>query len=96
MYVHQLLEERRRSEVRCIKVGQTLLEAADVLSKYDIGSLLVLDDRDVFIGIMTERDLVYATTHFGLDTGTSLFVHGDHSAKSSSQAIQFLPLSLAS
>ena len=72
MYVHQLLEERGQSEVRCIKVGQTLLEAADVLSKYDIGSLLVLDDRDVFIGIMTERDLVYATTHFGLDTGNRL------------------------
>lgn len=72
MYVHQLLEEHGQSEVRCIKVGQTLLEAADVLSKYDIGSLLVLDDRDVFIGIMTERDLVYATTHFGLDTGNRL------------------------
>ena len=45
-------------EVITIKPDETLREAIALLSKFNIGGLLVVDDARGLIGIITERDII--------------------------------------
>ncbi|MEM5797843.1 MAG: CBS domain-containing protein [Candidatus Aenigmatarchaeota archaeon] len=46
-------------DVKTIKKGQTIKDAAELMSRFRIGSLIVVDDSRV-IGIITERDILNA------------------------------------
>ncbi|MBM4122549.1 MAG: CBS domain-containing protein [Nitrospira sp.] len=57
-------------DVRSVHKDATLQEAARLLSKWKVGSLLVDDDRR-YIGIITDTDLSRKGTAKGLDPSTS-------------------------
>ena len=47
----------KKSPVRAVGPNATVREAAEIMTKYDIGAVLV-KDRHSILGIFTERDLV--------------------------------------
>jgi CBS domain-containing protein len=49
----------KSSRVYTITPDQTLADAVSVLSEYNIGALIVLDDNDQVVGIISERDIVH-------------------------------------
>lgn len=46
------------SQVYAIHPGKSIKTAIDMLEEYNIGGLVVLDDLDRIVGIITERDLI--------------------------------------
>ena len=50
----------RRKGRRTITIGPdaTLKEASNMLSKHDIGALVVTDETDRIVGVLSERDIV--------------------------------------
>ena len=55
MIVQELLGAKN-SEVVTVRPSATLVEAAQVLTKYRIGALVVTDDNGHFSGIVSEQD----------------------------------------
>ncbi len=49
----------KSSRVYTITPDRTLGEAVSLLSKYNIGALIVLGDDDQVVGIISERDIVH-------------------------------------
>ena len=54
--------------VHVVKVSDTVKFAASEMAKHNIGALLVVDDKNVVRGIITERDIVRALS-MGLENG---------------------------
>jgi CBS domain-containing protein len=51
------------SKVITIHPGKSIKNAVDLLEEHDIGALIVLDDIDQIVGIVSERDLIrYASS----------------------------------
>ncbi|MCP4045008.1 MAG: diguanylate cyclase [Gammaproteobacteria bacterium] len=72
MYIHELLAQSERIDIQFIQLGKTLREMAAVLCKHNIGSLLVINDQEDLIGILSERDLVRAVNNFPRDVADRL------------------------
>ena len=53
------------SKVWSVKSGQTIKEAVQVLVTQKIGALLVFDQKDQIVGIITERDIMRACHEYG-------------------------------
>ena len=59
MHVHQILKSKATTGVLTIKSSAPVSEAAEILAKNKIGSVVVSDDGgDTAIGILSERDIV--------------------------------------
>lgn len=58
------------SPAECLSSDETLVTAARMLSKYDIGSMPVVDG-DELVGILTDRDIVVQGVSKGLDLSTA-------------------------
>lgn len=54
----------------CLAPDETLVTAARMLSKYDVGSMPVLDGDDL-VGVLTDRDIVVNGVAKGLDPSTA-------------------------
>lgn len=58
MRVAQLLQTKKSTEVKGIDPNSTLRQAAEVLLDLKLGALVVTDETDTLIGIVSERDLL--------------------------------------
>ena len=58
MRVHDVLSSKGSTEVFTIAPTATVRELLDVLADRDIGALVVSDDGDQMLGIVSERDIV--------------------------------------
>lgn len=58
MQVHQILKSKHDDSVVTISPGQTVSEAARILEKHRIGSVVVTADGENPLGILSERDIV--------------------------------------
>ncbi len=70
MLVSQIIKHKGASVFRC-SPQETLLAAASVLHSRKVGALVVLDEQDHVVGIVSERDIVRALAQQGA-TGLSL------------------------
>ncbi len=64
MKVNNLLEIKGR-EVHKIKDSDTISAALELLAKYDLGALLVVDSKDKIVGVFSERDFARKATPEG-------------------------------
>jgi CBS domain-containing protein len=51
------LKDIMTTDVETVTINTPLQEAAEIMKKYDVGSLPVLD-KDTLVGIITDRDIV--------------------------------------
>ncbi|PWB93457.1 CBS domain-containing protein [Methylosinus sporium] len=58
---------RKGAEVVTIAPGRTLLQVAEELTRRGIGALVVVDDDDEVVGLITERDIVGAIARRGVE-----------------------------
>jgi len=58
MIVRTILTNKANHEVATTVASQTVGEAAKLLSKWRIGAVLVLNDKQELVGILSERDIV--------------------------------------
>lgn len=65
MLIAELLARKGPAQVICIQPQGTLLELASALRHHNIGALLVTDEDETVVGVVSERDLVRAITEFG-------------------------------
>ena len=54
------------SPAECLAPDETILTAARMLSKYDVGSMPIVDGDDL-VGVVTDRDIVLNAVAKGLD-----------------------------
>ena len=57
----------KRQKISSLKSDNTVLEAATMMVKANIGAVVVLDGKDRLIGIVTERDMTRRLVAKGLD-----------------------------
>jgi len=57
MEVKEILQ-KKGSKVGSVKTSQTLREALEILVKQKIGALLVFDEKENIVGILSERDIL--------------------------------------
>lgn len=65
MRVYDILNVKEKSLYK-ISPDAELMEAIDLLNGENIGSLLVMNDKQL-VGIITERDILHATARHGSD-----------------------------
>lgn len=58
MLVHQILKSKADDAVVTVLPSTTMREAADVLDKRKIGTVVISEDGNVALGILSERDIV--------------------------------------
>lgn len=58
------------SPAECLAPDETVVTAARMLSKYDVGSMPILDG-DTLVGVVTDRDIVVQAIAKGLDPATT-------------------------
>lgn len=58
MLVHQILKSKADDSVVTVKPGTTIREAADILARRRIGTVVISDDGKQPLGILSERDVV--------------------------------------
>jgi len=46
------------SDVITVEAGATVRQAVDIMNEHEIGCLIVVDDKEKPVGILTERDLL--------------------------------------
>ena len=69
MKVQDILQ-KKSSQVFTLQSHQTLLEASQMLTTHNIGSLLVVNEKNHLIGIISERDIVRQLAQHGEEVGT--------------------------
>ncbi len=60
-----------RMNIARVKVDDTIFTSAKLMAEKNIAALIVVDDDDKLIGIMTERDLTQKVLAAGLDGKTT-------------------------
>jgi len=58
MLVHQILKSKADDAVVTVSPGTTIREAADMLARRKIGTVVISDDAQTALGILSERDIV--------------------------------------
>jgi CBS domain-containing protein len=66
MVAEDILRRKGRDTIT-VAPDATLKEAADVLSEYNIGALVVTNGRDEVTGVLSERDIVQALSQRDAD-----------------------------
>lgn len=67
--IHSVLPRPPR-KIACIQPKDTLKKCMDMMNHHNIGALVVLDDSDQLVGIISERDIL-ACLHKGGDIKTA-------------------------
>jgi CBS domain-containing protein len=65
-YVMKTARDLMTSPAECLAPDETLVDAARMFSKYDVGSMPVVDG-DTLVGVITDRDIVIEGVSKGLD-----------------------------
>jgi CBS domain-containing protein len=65
MIVRTILTSKSSSDVSSTVASQKVFEAAQLLAKWRIGALVVLDEQHQLVGILSERDIVRGLAHHG-------------------------------
>ncbi len=65
MLVQQILNSKANDHIVTVMPGTILLEAAAVLAKHKIGTVVISEDVKKPSGILSERDIVRAISHRG-------------------------------
>ncbi len=68
MRVHELLASKQDSRLICARPTASTLELAETLTNHCIGALLITDEENNLLGLVSERDLIrtYAASQGGL------------------------------
>lgn len=69
MKVQDILQ-KKSSEIFTVHPHQTLNEASQILATHNIGSLVVVNEQQHVIGILSERDIVRQLAEHGETTGS--------------------------
>ena len=67
MLVRQILNEKREQGVETVAPSITVSQAVDILSSRRFGTLVVSEDGDTALGILSERDIVRELGKRGID-----------------------------
>ncbi len=65
MQVHQILKSKKSDAVVTIPPEASVSDAAELLRKHRIGSVVVTQDGTTPLGILSERDIVFALAREG-------------------------------
>ncbi len=65
MQVHQILKSKKSDTVVTIPPDATVSQAAELLRRHRIGSVVVTEDGAIPLGILSERDIVIALARDG-------------------------------
>ena len=68
--IHSVLPMPPR-KIIFIKPDDTVKKCIDVMAESNIGALVVLDNDDKLIGIVSERDILFSCLHKGFDIKTA-------------------------
>ena len=55
------------SPAECLAPDETLVDAARMFSKYDVGSMPVVDENNTLVGVITDRDIIIEGVSKNLD-----------------------------
>ena len=66
-----IIVSRKQTGTVTVKSEATVAEAIDLLSRHNIGALIVSDDEDTVAGILSERDVIHGLSR----SGPSLLEH---------------------
>ena len=64
MKVQDILQ-KKSSDVFTVRPHQTLYEASQILADNNVGALVVMDDQNTLVGMLSERDIVRQLAHSG-------------------------------
>ena len=67
MLVRQILNEKREQGVETVAPGITVSQAVEILSSRRFGTLVVSEDGETALGILSERDIVRELGKRGID-----------------------------
>jgi CBS domain-containing protein len=67
-----LVKDIMNPDVKTIRKDATIKEAAELMSQFSIGSLIVVEDSTRVIGIITERDILMKIVAKAKDASTEL------------------------
>ncbi|HEU5476734.1 MAG TPA: CBS domain-containing protein [Gaiellaceae bacterium] len=56
---------------RTLRVGASVLDAARLMEEEDVGSIPVVDNGQILVGMVTDRDIVLRVVAAGKDPGTT-------------------------
>jgi CBS domain-containing protein len=65
MIVRTILTSKANGEVATTVASQTVGDAAKLLAEWRIGAVVVVDDKQQLVGILSERDIVRGMARFG-------------------------------
>lgn len=65
MIVRKIIESKKIQQILTVKPSQTVMEAAELLTKNKIGAAVVSKDGESVDGILSERDIVAAIGRSG-------------------------------
>jgi len=68
MKVQDILQ-KKSSDVLSVSPQQTLFEASQILAAHNIGALLVVNEKQHLVGILSERDIVRQMAHKNASAG---------------------------
>lgn len=68
--IHSVLPKPARKIV-CVKADDTIKRCIDIMAEKNIGALVVVDQSEKLVGIVSERDIIHSCLHKGLDISTA-------------------------
>ena len=67
MKIKELLAEKESTRVESVELSTSLRETAQKLLKFRIGALVVTDEKNHMMGIVSERDLIHVVANYDAD-----------------------------
>lgn len=64
MLIRELLAKSELPPVKTVRPDSTIYDLSGQLRKHDIGALLVVDEHNTMLGVVSERDIVRAITEY--------------------------------
>ncbi len=71
MTVEVLVRDRTPDEMHTVEASATVTDAIELMSKHDVGAVLIMTEDGLVGGIFTERDVVMRVLKEGLDPDTT-------------------------
>lgn len=67
----KLVRDAMTANPRTVRVGASVLDAARLMEEEDVGSIPVVDNGQILVGMVTDRDIVLRVVAAGKDPGTT-------------------------
>lgn len=58
MIVRKIIEQKQIQSILTVSPGDSVMHAAELLAKHKIGAVVVSEDGELLVGILSERDIV--------------------------------------